>query len=113
MGAGNCALTLATPENMEVVGDAGVVYKSAEDLTVCLQRLIDDPTIIGEYRHRAMSRVIERYNWERITDRYEELLARLADVKIPARRPAPADPGSYPLFAKESPKAKSATETIP
>src|SRR6266540_3632822 len=96
-----------------VVGDAGVIYKSAEDLTVCLQRVIDDPTIIGEYRHRAMTRVIERYNWERITDRYEELLARLAGVKIPAGRPAPADSRSYPLYAEESPKAKSATENIP
>ena len=113
MGAGNCALTLATPENMEVVGDAGVIYKSAEDLTICLQRVIDDPTIIGEYRHRAMTRVIERYNWDRITDRYEELLSRLAGVKIPARRPAPGDHNSYPLFTEESPRAKSATERIP
>jgi glycosyltransferase involved in cell wall biosynthesis len=113
MGAGNCALALATPENAEVVGDAGVIYKSAEDLTVCLQRVIDDPTIIREYRHRAMTRVIDLYNWEKITDQYEELLARLAGVKIPARKTAPADPGSYPLFVEESPKAKSATETIP
>src|SRR5262245_4236487 len=97
MGAGNCALTLATSENMEVVGDAGVIYKSAEDLTVCLQRVIDDPTIISEYRHRAMMRVIERYDWERITDRYEELIARLAGVNISDRRPAPADPSTYPL----------------
>ncbi|HZF39149.1 MAG TPA: glycosyltransferase [Blastocatellia bacterium] len=113
MGAGNCALTLATPENMEVIGDAGIVYKSAEELTVYLQRVIDDPTIISEYRHRAMTRVRERYNWEQITDQYEELLARLAGVKIPASETAPTDP-SYPLFAEEpSPKAKSATETIP
>jgi hypothetical protein len=57
--------------------------------------------------------VIDRYNWEKITDQYEELLARLAGVIIPARKTAPADPGSYPLFVEESPKAKSATETIP
>jgi glycosyltransferase involved in cell wall biosynthesis len=114
MGAGNCALTLATPENVEVVGDAGVIYKSVDDLTICLQRVIDDPTIISEYRHRAMTRVIERYNWEQITDRYEELLARLAGVEIPASRPVPIDPISYPGFVeKPTPMAKSATETIP
>jgi glycosyltransferase involved in cell wall biosynthesis len=113
MGAGNCALTLATPENMEVIGDAGLSYKSAEELALYLQRVIDDPAIISEYRHRAMKRVNERYNWEQITDRYEELLARLAGVKIPASKPAPADP-SYPLFAEvPTPKAKSASETIP
>jgi glycosyltransferase involved in cell wall biosynthesis len=114
MGAGNCALTLATPENMEVIGDAGIMYKSADDLAVYLQRVIDDSSIIGEYRHRAMTRVTERYNWEQITDRYEELLARLAGVEIPASRPAPTDPASYTVFAEEqAPKAKSATETIP
>ncbi|HEU0177186.1 MAG TPA: DUF1972 domain-containing protein [Blastocatellia bacterium] len=112
MGAGNCALTLATPENMEVIGDAGILYKSAEDLAVCLQRVIDDPTIISEYRNRAMARVIERYNWKQITDRYEELFARLAGVKTPASKPAPTDP-SYQVFVEEpSPKAKSATENI-
>ncbi|HEU0172878.1 MAG TPA: DUF1972 domain-containing protein, partial [Blastocatellia bacterium] len=78
MGAGNCALTLATPENMEVIGDAGLSYKSAEELALYLQRVIDDPAIISEYRHRAMNRVNERYNWEQITNSYEELLARLA-----------------------------------
>jgi glycosyltransferase involved in cell wall biosynthesis len=113
MGAGNCALTLATPENVEVIGDAGISYKSAEELGVYLQRVIDDPAIISEYRHRAMKRVNENYNWEQITDRYEELLARLAGVEIPASKPAPVEP-SYPLFAEEPPpKAKSATETIP
>jgi glycosyltransferase involved in cell wall biosynthesis len=113
MGAGNCALTLATPENMEVIGDAGISYKSAEELGLYLQRVIDDPAIINEYRYRAMNRVNESYNWEQITDRYEELLARLAGVEIPAGKPAPVEP-SYPLFAEEPlPKAKSATETIP
>src|SRR5215475_7560104 len=113
MGAGNCALTLATPENMEVIGDAGIGYKSVEELSVYLQRVIDDPAIISDRRDRAMTRVIERYDWERITDRYGELLARLAGVEIPARITAPGDPNSYPLFAEETPKAKSATETIP
>jgi glycosyltransferase involved in cell wall biosynthesis len=33
MGYGNCVLTLATPENMEVVGDAGVPYIDEYDLS--------------------------------------------------------------------------------
>jgi glycosyltransferase involved in cell wall biosynthesis len=113
MGAGNCTFTLATPENVEVIGDAGLSYKSAEELSLYLQRVIDDPAIIAEYRHRAMNRVNERYNWERITDRYEELLARLAGVEVPASKPAPADQ-AHPLFAEATtPKAKSASENIP
>src|SRR5262249_51716493 len=56
-GESNCALTLDTPENLEVRGDAGIINKSVEDLAVYLQPVINDPTTIGEYRRRAMTRV--------------------------------------------------------
>ncbi|MCG3161814.1 MAG: hypothetical protein JMDDDDMK_03028 [Acidobacteria bacterium] len=112
MGAGNCALTLNTPENLEVIGDAGIIYKSAHDLAAHLQHVINDPPIIGEYRRRAMSRVIQFYNWEQITDQYEELLARLAGVEVPAGAPVTADSISYPLFVEEpSPKMRSAAKS--
>jgi hypothetical protein len=83
MGAGNCALTLRTPENLEVIGDAGIVYESVEDLTTQLQKVIDDPSMIGEFRRRAMARVMQYYYWEYITDQYEELLASLAGIELP------------------------------
>lgn len=115
MGAGNCALTLNTPENREVINGAGIVYDSVEDLTVKLQQVIDRPETIGEYRRRAMGRVLELYNWEQITDQYEELLLQLAKIQIPASKPAVAQPGiaseqetfTYPIktFIKE-PAAK-------
>ena len=78
MGAGNCALTLNTPENLEVIGDAGIVYGSIEELAAQLREVLADPSIISEYRRRAMARVMKFYNWEQITDQYELLLARLA-----------------------------------
>lgn len=95
MGAGNCALTLNTPENREAVNGAGIVYDSVEDLTAKLQQVIDRPEMIGDYRHRAMARVLELYNWEQITDQYEDLLSHLAGVepaenKVPASKPVPA-----------------------
>ncbi len=119
MGAGNCALTLNTPENTEVIGDAGILYDSETDLTAQLQRIIDAPASITEYRRRAMARVIEFYNWEQITDQYEELLGRLmgkpvTEVKAPA--PVPSEeraPISLPLshFGKEkTTKARSAAK---
>jgi glycosyltransferase involved in cell wall biosynthesis len=92
MGAGNCALTLNTPENLEVIGDAGIVYHSADDLAWQMQRVIDDPAIIGRYRHLAMSRVMRYYNWEHITDQYEYLLSQLAGVDVPRSEPVPAEP---------------------
>ena len=78
MGAGNCALTLNTPENLEVIGDAGIVDGSIEELAAQLREVLADPSIISEYRRRAMARVMKFYNWEQITDQYELLLARLA-----------------------------------
>jgi len=112
MGAGNCALTLNTPENLEVIGDAGIIYKSADDLAAYLQHVINDPTIIGEYRRRAMTRVIQFYNWEQITDQYEELLARLAGLEVPVGEAVSTDPISYPLFVEESSaKVRSAVKT--
>jgi glycosyltransferase involved in cell wall biosynthesis len=103
MGAGNCALTLNTPENIEVIGDAGIVYHSVEDLTQQLQRILDAPAIISEYRERAMARVMELYNWEQITDEYESLLSKLAGIELVNE--AKLLPITYPVakFVEEKP----------
>jgi len=113
MGAGNCALTLDTPENREVAGDAGIMYSSLEDLVTQLRRVLENPGIIGEYRHRAMARVKQLYNWEQITDQYEHLIARLTGARIPEVLPFPVrekavadlDALRYPMssFAEEQP----------
>lgn len=119
MGAGNCALTLNTPENTEVIGDAGIIYDSVDDLTAQLQRVIDNPSRIGEYRRLAMARVIQFYNWEQITDQYEELLAQIAGVERPAVEPMAVrnelNPLAYPVsFADEQPaKVRRTAKTIP
>ncbi len=88
MGAGNCALVLNTPENLEVMGDAGISYDSVDDLAKQLRRVLKDINLITEYRQRAMARVRARYNWEQITNQYEWLLAKLAGLATTAE-PAP------------------------
>ena len=120
MGAGNCALTLATPENLEVMGDAGIVYHTVDDLAEALRRVLDDSSIIGEYRRRAMSRVMQLYNWEQITDEYEQLLARIAGDEAVAR-PRIATTRSdidyqMPVFSESPPaevKVRRAARTLP
>ena len=84
MGAGNCALVLNTPENLEVMGEAGISYDSVDDLAKQIRRLLANPTIISEYRARAMARVRQRYDWEQITNQYEWLLAKLAGLETTA-----------------------------
>ncbi|MDT7602662.1 MAG: hypothetical protein QOF61_659 [Acidobacteriota bacterium] len=83
MGYGNCVLTLATPENVEVVGDAGIPYADADDLETKLRRVLSDGAIVNAYRQRAQDRVRAYYDWERVVDRYENLFARMAGQPEP------------------------------
>jgi glycosyltransferase involved in cell wall biosynthesis len=88
MGYGNCVLTLATPENIEAVGDAGIPYADDHDLTEKLQRVLRDGSLVQAYRHRAQLRVKKYYDWERIVDRYEQLFAAMAGQPMSTGAPA-------------------------
>ena len=82
MGYGNCVLTLATPENLEAVGDAGIAYTDESDLAEKLQRVLRDGSLVQSYRHRAQVRVQRYYDWDRIVDRYERLFAEMAGARL-------------------------------
>jgi glycosyltransferase involved in cell wall biosynthesis len=82
MGYGNCVLTLATPENIEVVGDAGIPYADEFDLSEKLQRVLRDGSLVHGYRNRAQLRVQKQYDWEHVVDRYEQLFARMSGAEI-------------------------------
>jgi glycosyltransferase involved in cell wall biosynthesis len=84
MGYGNCVLTLATPENLEAVGEAGIPYGDADELAAQLQRVLRDGSLVNAYRQRAQKRVREHYDWEGVVDRYEAMFARLAGQPMPA-----------------------------
>jgi glycosyltransferase involved in cell wall biosynthesis len=81
MGAGNCVLVYETPENREVVGDCGLFFSSAEELSGLLQKVVDDPAVVESYRVKAQARARAIYSWDAITDQYEELLRRLCGGK--------------------------------
>jgi glycosyltransferase involved in cell wall biosynthesis len=81
MGYGNCVLTLATPENMEVVGDAALAYIDAEDLLEKLRSIVTDEERVKEFRKKAQERIRAEYSWDSITDRYEELFKRMAGIE--------------------------------
>jgi glycosyltransferase involved in cell wall biosynthesis len=82
MGYGNCVLTLATPENIEVVGEAGVPYSDEFDLAEKLQRVLRDGSLVQAFRHRAQVRIRSHYDWERVVDQYEQLFAQMCG-KLP------------------------------
>jgi glycosyltransferase involved in cell wall biosynthesis len=83
MGYGNCVLTLAEPENIEAVGDAGIPYADEADLAAKLQRVLRDGSLVHSYRHRAQLRVQRHYDWERVVDRYEQLFAEMCGQSAP------------------------------
>jgi len=85
MGYGNCVLTLATPENIEVVGEAGVPYIDEFDLAEKLQRVLRDGSLVQAYRNRAQQRVQKHYDWETVVDQYEQLFARMCGHSIEAK----------------------------
>ena len=86
MGFGNCVLTLAAPENIEAIGDAGIAYADETDLTEKLQRVLRDGSLVHAYRNRAQARVKEFYDWDYVVDRYEDLFAKMAGLEVPARK---------------------------
>jgi glycosyltransferase involved in cell wall biosynthesis len=83
MGYGNCVLTLATPENIEVVGEAGIPYRDEQELAEQLQRVLRDGSLVSSYRQRAQARIEKHYDWEHVVDRYENLFAKMAGRPLP------------------------------
>jgi len=87
MGFGNCVLTLAAPENLEAIGDAGIAYTDEKDLAEKLQRVLRDGSLVHSFRNRAQARVQEFYDWDYVVDRYEDLFSRMAGLPLPERKP--------------------------
>ena len=80
LAAGNCVLVSDHPPNLETVGDAGVSFDAeigSSDLTAKLQMLLDDPDMVAGYREKAAKRARDQFDWEAVTDKYEELCERM------------------------------------
>ena len=94
MGYGNCVLALATPENIEVVGDAAVPYADEFDLSQKLQRVLRDGSLVQAYRNRAQQRIQSQYDWETVVDKYEQLFARMSGQSTinPETTPTESEP---------------------
>jgi glycosyltransferase involved in cell wall biosynthesis len=78
MGRGNLVLYLDTPENAEVCGDTGLPFRDDAGLTARIIETLDMSEPDRErFRARAAERARERYDWEAVTTRYENLLRDL------------------------------------
>jgi glycosyltransferase involved in cell wall biosynthesis len=80
MALGNCVVVNDTAENLETIGEAGFSYqgkRGAESLRDVLAQLLQSPSLVEEYGHKARSRVRKFYSWDKVTDDYEQLFVRL------------------------------------
>jgi len=99
MGAGNCVIANGTPENIEVLGDAGLTYERnrVEDLRAKLERVIAEPEMVERLGRKARMRVQEHYSWDAICTAYETLFRKLAFAEQnPVLDAGPSGSGSSP-----------------
>jgi glycosyltransferase involved in cell wall biosynthesis len=104
MGFGNCVLTLAAPENIEAIGDAGIAYTDENDLAEKLQRVLRDGSQVHSYRNRAQARVQEFYDWDYVVDQYERLFAKMAGKPLPESKQA--------TVSEPAPQKKSLSRSV-
>lgn len=83
MGFGNCVLVNDTASNIEVVADAGFSYKGKDgplDLARQLQMLLDNPSLVADYRLKAQERAQANYRWESVVRDHLALYGRVLGV---------------------------------
>jgi glycosyltransferase involved in cell wall biosynthesis len=96
MGFGNCVLVNDTPSNVEVIADAGASYSGTEGVASLrreLQHLVNNPSIVEEYRHRACRRAQENFRWESVVRQHRHFYKSVLEsngsaVQAPVCQPA-------------------------
>lgn len=78
MGFGNCVLVNDVPENREVVGEAGLFFRTAEPETLAekIREVVAQPEVVDALRHAATGRARACFSWDAVADGYEALLTR-------------------------------------
>ena len=95
LGYGCCVLARDNEFNAEVLGGRGLLFTDAAELAKKINMIEQNASLACELRRSAPERIQRFYNWERITDQYEELFCQLVAGEDPTRvhssvREAPA-----------------------
>lgn len=74
---GNCCLVSDIPENRDVVGECGAVFRqgSAEDLALKLQELLNSPERVEAFRETVKDKLHTMNSWDEVTARTLQLYA--------------------------------------
>jgi glycosyltransferase involved in cell wall biosynthesis len=81
MGAGCLSLVNDTPENREVLGDAGLVYRFNDpgSLATLISQVCSRREEFAGFESKAQERVSQCYDWESVVDEYERLFVELLE----------------------------------
>ncbi|HKF20739.1 MAG TPA: glycosyltransferase [Candidatus Angelobacter sp.] len=85
LGYGCCVLARANEFNAEVLDGHGILFNDGADLAQKIAFIEANPAVAGDYRQRGPERIHAVYNWDRITDQYEEFFYQLAAGEDPTR----------------------------
>ncbi len=77
MGCGNCVIALDVAFNREVLGDAGLYFRNAEELKRRIEYLLENPEKVREFRDRARERVGKLYRWDKVVEDYERVFLNM------------------------------------
>lgn len=80
----NIVLVNGIPENLETIGDSGLSYKvnDIDDLTSKIEYITDNLSFIkGLFSEKAKQRILNIYNWDKVTDQYIEVYDELINVR--------------------------------
>lgn len=81
MGFGNCVVARNSPANLETLGGQGELFDGTggdSSLALILRELLADRGRVEKCRQNASKRISEYYNWEWLTDFYEDMFNRLS-----------------------------------
>jgi glycosyltransferase involved in cell wall biosynthesis len=76
MAAGNAILARETDSNHEVLGDAGLYWRTPVELSFLIKEVWPDEARRKHLGECARQRALEHYDWEVVTTRYLELCER-------------------------------------
>lgn len=70
MSYGNCCLVSDIRENMDVILDKGVSFKTASknSLKEGIKYLIDNPEVVKKYERESAKFILDKYNWDEVVD---------------------------------------------
>lgn len=75
MSYGNCVVANGTPENIEVVGEAGLIFErnNFKHLASIINQLLMEPQNVAKFGTSAAAHVAQHYSWDSVVKQYEVL----------------------------------------